>query len=101
MQCYLSGHSDGSIDSVEPSTEGSSSGGTPKGGGFVPPASSMMSRDVDSGIGGEVVGGRPVLRSSCSKDSGLGGSRMPAAEAAAEGKADTENLELEKQTQLD
>ena len=37
MQCYLSGHSDGSLDSVEPDTEGSSS----------PPG---PCRDRDSGI---------------------------------------------------
>ena len=44
MQCYLSGHSDGSLDSVDPSTEGSSSAetGTPSTGGPF--------RDRDSGI---------------------------------------------------
>ena len=44
MQCYLSGHSDGSLDSVDPSTEGSSSAetGTPSTGG--------PCRDRDSGI---------------------------------------------------
>ena len=33
MQCYLSGHSDGSLDSVDPSTEGSSSAETPSAAG--------------------------------------------------------------------
>ena len=42
MQCYLSGHSDGSLDSVDPSTEGSSSAETPSGG--------APNRDRDSGI---------------------------------------------------
>ena len=43
MQCYLSGHSDGSLDSVEPSTEGSSSG-------EAPPCTRGPIRDRDSGI---------------------------------------------------
>lgn len=54
MQCYLSGHSDGSLDSVDPSTEGSSSAET---GNFQNFASSTpgacavgLVRDRDSGI---------------------------------------------------
>lgn len=85
MQCYLSGHSDGSVDSAEqPSTEGSSSaGGTPRGGGGGTETGSGggrgggMTRDGDSGIGPEAI--RPYsdpasagLRQSESRDSGLG-----------------------------
>ena len=56
MQCYLSGHSDGSLDSVDPSTEGSSSAetgtGTPSAAAGVGAVGSHDSsaRDRDSGI---------------------------------------------------
>ena len=68
MQCYLSGHSDGSIDSVEQSTEGSSSAaGTPR------DNTGAMTRDRDSGLGHEA--GRSSsegrMRQSDSRDSGI------------------------------
>lgn len=83
MQCYLSGHSDGSIESVEPSTEGSSSAcGTPSTTAPPPPTpGTAMSRDRDSGLGSEATTagggcGRPMfasgrMRQSESRDSGI------------------------------
>ena len=76
MQCYLSGHSDGSIDSVEPSTEGSSSVGTPRDPNPPDPLQPMVPipRDGDSGIGQDMIQSclSAGIRNSESRDSGIG-----------------------------